>query len=272
MYTNSLEVRVCGLMRSGNHAIIEWVMNQYSGHSVCFLNNLNHGNLDPYMNHAEAVLSGIPDETDIETLRKLNKFLLVYSYEDRLDAELPDSDFLTTVYDADFDSSRQSYLGSSERFVDLLIVRDPFNCIASRLKLMQVRGPKGGSTDLERIARNWKVLATKSLDWLENPAPDHIVVSYNRWANDQSYRMQLSRALMGTFNDTSMQKISKWAGGSSFDSEYTIGMALKSWKKLFDPRKWNRFGSVYAPTENACAAANESARPLEGISRRRVLP
>ncbi len=31
-----LELRVCGLMRSGNHVVIDWIMAQHSGQPVCF--------------------------------------------------------------------------------------------------------------------------------------------------------------------------------------------------------------------------------------------
>ena len=42
-WTNFLEVRAYGLMRSGNHAIIEWAQSQFAGEITCFLNNLGMG-------------------------------------------------------------------------------------------------------------------------------------------------------------------------------------------------------------------------------------
>ncbi len=47
MFMNFIEIRVYGLMRSGNHAIIKWIQDQYSGHITCFLNNVAHGTVIP---------------------------------------------------------------------------------------------------------------------------------------------------------------------------------------------------------------------------------
>ena len=69
-FTNFLEIRVIGLMRSGNHAIIDWIQQQYAGHSICFLNNVKHGEIDPYTNYTNISLTGIVEEIDIEALRK----------------------------------------------------------------------------------------------------------------------------------------------------------------------------------------------------------
>jgi hypothetical protein len=44
---NALELRVYGLMRSGNHAIIEWILGLFPAAKTCFLNNVDHGNKDP---------------------------------------------------------------------------------------------------------------------------------------------------------------------------------------------------------------------------------
>ncbi len=245
MYTNTLEIRVVGLMRSGNHAIIEWLMEQHSGHPVCFLNNVVHGDVDPYLKKVRPVLSGIDQDIDREALRTLNKRLLIYSYEDAVNGLRPGSEFLPGVFSADFEANRQKYLGRSEMFIDLLVIRDPFNCIASRMKWVESR--RGlEEIDIDMIMYNWKELARRALLLLEDPKPGHVVVKYNRWAKDQDYRRKLSRDLMGKFSDSSMKSVSLFGGGSSFDErEYTVGMALKSWHKVFNPRKWKKIRGVW---------------------------
>ena len=46
--TNEIEIRVLGLQRSGNHALITWITAQYPKKSWCFLNNIKHGDYDPH--------------------------------------------------------------------------------------------------------------------------------------------------------------------------------------------------------------------------------
>ena len=245
--TNFIEVRAYGLMRSGNHAIIEWVQNQHSDHVTCFLNNVKHGDYDPYTNHKLKVLTGIEEQIDIEELRWLNKRLLIYSYEDQHELESKNLTFLESVFQRDFEEKRQHYLGNSRHRFDLLIIRDPFNFLASRLKLLQVRGPLGGVSSPGLIIENWKILAREAVKLIQNPLPGKIVANYNQWATDLAYRQQLSQRLLGTFDDSSMNKISQFGGGSSFRNpdRLTMAMIMSRWKKLFHVRRYFTLGHYW---------------------------
>lgn len=245
--TNFVEIRAYGLMRSGNHAIIEWIQNQYSGQITCFLNNVKHGDHDPYTSYEQKVLTCIDDQTDTEVLRKMKKSLLIYSYEDRQELEANKRNFLESVFQQGFEARRRTYLGKSQFQFDLLIIRDPFNFLASRLKLLQVRGAQGGVSDKELIIKNWKILAREALMLAQDPKPGKLVASYNRWAVDLAYRQNLSQQLIGTFSDSSMQKAAQFGGGSSFqDSDkLTASMILRHWKKLFDLRRYVRLGHYW---------------------------
>jgi hypothetical protein len=232
-------------MRSGNHAIIDWILNQHAGHPVCFLNNVKHGDHDPYTARYR-ILRGIKENIDDETLRYMQKRLLVYSYEDRKDAERPGVDFISSVFDPEFEANRKRYLGASGTSIDVLVIRDPFNCISSRLKLIETRGSLGGSTDMKRVVENWKCLAKRAVHLMENPTPGTVVVNFNRWVNNQSYREELSHLLGGTFNDSSMERMSVFAGGSSFEPrKITPSMVLSNWKKLFVLQNWRTLGYFY---------------------------
>lgn len=100
-----------------------------------------------------------------------------------------------------------------------LILRDPFNCFASRLQIL--RHPdsldpvnRGRGCD---IAPNlWKQYAAAFLD----PAilPHAVRVNFNQWYTDQPYRRQLSEALGWTFTDTGFGSRAGWqfSRGSSF--------------------------------------------------------
>jgi len=241
MVTNEIEIRVCGLMRSGNHAIIQWLQNQFRGKVTCFLNNVDHGDHDPFVANRARVLTGVSTNIDTETLRSLEKALLLYSYEDRQSLEETGLDFVSSVFDPRFEARREQYLGSSRTKFDVFIVRDPFNCFASRLEMLRERGPQGGTRDMNVIASNWKIMARTAIDVLAADDPRRLVVSYNRWAVDATYRAELSKMLMGSFDDSSMRETPTFGGGSSFYLEpVTATTFVRKWRLLFDPRTLRR--------------------------------
>jgi hypothetical protein len=243
--TNDVEIRAYGLMRSGNHAIIDWIQNQYPRRPTCFLNNVKHGAFDPYLHCRQRVLTNIDDDPDTESLRQLRKALLIYSYEDREDMASASGEFLQSVFSDAFETRRQIYLGTSARQFDLMIIRDPFNCFASRVQMIQAWGSVGGVTDPTLIGRNWKSLATKALSLIERPEPGQLVVTYNQWATAREYRAQLSKALSGDFNDQSFHRLSSFGGGSSFPDtmppRITVYQLLTQAHKLFSFRRYTRF-------------------------------
>ena len=208
-------------MRSGNHAIIEWIMQQHTGQPVCFLNNIRHGDYDPFNNYAQRVLHGIDENIETEELRLLEKRLLIYSYEDRAELELQGVDFFRSVFDSSFEVNRRAYLNGSKNFFNIFIIRDPFNCLASRIKLLQTRGSLGGASDLRLIMHDWETLARVALELITRPRNNNIVISFNRWLTDIEYRKSLSAQLFGVFSDTSMSKVSTFGGGSSFHDSAT---------------------------------------------------
>lgn len=243
-WTNIIELRVLGLMRSGNHAIIEWILNQHSGHPVCFLNNVRHGDHDPYLNYKQIIVKRIDYKSDIERLRSARKKLLVYSYEDRAEAVTSETDLLASVFQPDFNTNRERYLMPSRSRFDVFIIRDPFNCMASRLKMMhdESRIQKGVS-DPDLILHNWKILAREAIALTKDPVPGKIVVSYNRWISDAAFREELSSHLMGAYDDSTMEQASRFGGRSSFDAalpRLSFSDMAAQWWKLLDPRRYAR--------------------------------
>ena len=255
--TNALELRIYGLMRSGNHAIIEWIQNQHCGQAIAFLNNVEHGDIDPYVGFRQKEVKGLDEipELAIEALRAAPKQLLIFSYEDRAEsAEAPD--FLASVFQPAFEMQRRRYLGQSAKVLDVMIMRDPFNLLASRIAMHRQRGALGGVTDNARIMADWKLLARRALALAAEPDAGQLVIAYNRWANDESYRRRLSATLHGRFNDASMGKVSDFGKGSSFkvDNLLTVGMLAQRWRKIFSlqrlrriPHYWRRL--VPAPPD-----------------------
>ncbi|MDY7004751.1 MAG: hypothetical protein SWX82_12545 [Cyanobacteriota bacterium] len=127
---NQKEIRVVGMKRTGNHAVINWVKNQHNG-EVGFINNVL-ANQNPYRYKYENLRDKFPEHKwAIENNRKqaqgnfIKRDCLIYSYED-----FP----LEQIASDKFERHHDLYLGKSATRYDLLIIRDPFNLFASRLK------------------------------------------------------------------------------------------------------------------------------------------
>lgn len=256
-YVNFIEIRVYGLRRSGNHAIIKWIQEQYSGHITCFLNNVVHGS-DPYINFNQSVLTGIDEQIEIETLRKIKKRLLIYSYEDSNYHKMQNTDFLSSVFRPDFEENRISYLGISQHQFDVAIIRDPFNSFASRLTMFQENRSGGSVTDMPLISNNWKIMAKEVINLTKDPKEGKLVINYNRWVTDQNYRENLSKQLKGKFIDSSISKVANFGGGSSFQEtnieKLTIKTLITRWYKILDIRRFAKIGfywkRLFAPKLN----------------------
>jgi len=249
---NHLEIRVCGLMRSGNHAIIEWIMAQFTGKRVAFLNNLRFGDRDPYKNVFEKVFHGF-SSNEPEEIRLLPKDVLIYSYEDNDELEKNGKSFSGCVFDPEFEANKDKYLGKSGKFIDIVILRDPFNMFASRLELMKKKPhDHGGVSNSGIIVQNWIDLARLVLKWQAESSPSRLVILYNRWSKDQVYRRLISEFLGGEFCDETMTKVSAFGGGSSFEDRSLVKLTLtgifSQFWKVFRPSSyknlsfyWKRF-------------------------------
>ena len=234
-YAAELQVRVCGLQRSGNHAIINWIINQHKGKAYCFLNNVRHGSYDPFETCSQLFFENLSCSPEREALRRVAKHLLVLSYEDDDTQMLKNTGFLKSVFDPQFESNRRRYLGNSRYAYDVFIVRDPFNFFASRLtKWERLTGRK----DVDRVVHDWKEMARAAIALESDPRPQALAISYNAWHTDVSYRKELSRRLLGHHDDSSMNHVSSIGGGSSFEAvPLTPRMLVRNWRKAFDAKR-----------------------------------
>lgn len=233
-------MRVLGLSRSGNHAIIRWLLQQATGRT-CFL-NCAEGKTNPFLS-ARPLASGLAYETndphfDWDQERRgqwSQKDLLIYSYEDS---------FLGYVCHPLFEQNRERWIGRSRQHLDILILRDPFNLFASR------RRAGFSAVSPATAVRIWKQHAREALGCGRYLGRSAVWLYYNRWATDRTYRQQIAARLGLSFSDKGIARVPKTAGGSSFDGMRYDGAAgrmkvLERWKvyqhdpaylRLFDPQ------------------------------------
>lgn len=272
---NDREYMVLGLRRSGNHAVIHW-MEQQVGSKGLHLNNLRRSE-NPYRylyevarrpnksghEHATRELlrySWYINEKNLELLRRdangsfVLKDYLIHSYEDFLARKLAHSMSLRR---------RQRYFGNSTFRRDVLILRDPFNLVASRLH----SGRLSVKHKHEDVLSIWLEHAREYLGE-QNCLPCKVVVNFNKWASDPSYREALSKELGFVFVDKGVDSVPTIGGGSSFDRLSYDGRAGEMdiqgrWRRFEDS---DRFIQCFTDP-NVFRYAKQIFGQMEGIER-----
>jgi len=234
---NLLEIQAFGLRRSGNHAVLAWIAQQYKS-PIIFLNNARPFS-DPFATYLMGrIPNAIPhrklDADEAEQLRSQQKELLLISYEDVPIRKLSKQEILPQEH---------LWLGESGRRRRLLLVRDFYNWIASRIRLLQ---NKGMLTDdiFSRVdfqIRLWIMYAREFVGETQHlQSVETVSVRFDRWSDDEAYRLEiLERLGIAVLNNT-RSIVPKAGGGSSFDGTRFSGSAesmdlQNRWKSLETP-------------------------------------
>jgi hypothetical protein len=251
---------VVGLSRSGNHAIIDWILGQAGGRT-CFLNCAEPGQnpfewARPISERAGGCRASFPgfDPSEEARGRWSPKDLLVHSYEDvLLDTFSPRA-------------VEEQWLGPSARRVDLLIVRDPFNLFASRAAC------GFAYLEPELAIEVWCDHARELLGRTRQLGGERVMVPYNRWVAEPAFRRALAARLGLRFDDAPALVVSATGGGSSFDGVRFDGAAdrmpvLERWHAyrddpdylaLFTPEVVALSQAIFGPVPPALAARLEA--------------
>lgn len=214
---NDNELAVVGLQRCGQHALIHWILAQAPGRRV-FLNDVRP-RANPFLHFSgnEYETRGYFGRFNLraeQAGRLTRKAWLVYNYED----ELPGQPFTH-----DFEAQRENWLGRSARRLSLLLLRDPYNFFASRLRWG--RSPSAGWSKrplrsehaCAELVALWKAHAREYLGDTRLLPAERVVVSYNRWTGEAVYRRELCDKLGLRFSDRGRRHVPDYGPGSSFD-------------------------------------------------------
>lgn len=232
---NRVEMRVVGMSRSGNHAIIDWILAQSPG-ATCFLNCAEPGT-NPFRTRRPLDARGIGHRTTIagfdpeaEAARRWSpKDLLLHSYEDT---------FLGPFGRGDAEAAHEANVGRSSRRIDVLVLRDPYNLFASR------RASGYGGVRPATAVRIWCQHAREFLGERRHLANERVMVSFNRWATEPIYRSALAGALGLQHDADAGRSVARCAGGSSFDGTAFDGRAgemrvLERWRTAGDDPRYH---------------------------------
>lgn len=195
---------VYGMKRSGNHAIVNWIIEQGS---FRFINNLVP--ISPILEGRES----IPPPRDFTNWARTRGLRPTRTPRPRHQALI--------VSLEDHDLNMIPFRDVPCELKNLLILRDPSNLFASRIR-KATREPNSTSFPstsggvMDRAAGVWKSHAQEFLGLthqLENLLP----VYFDAWFSDQTYRKHISESLNLKFCDTGFSRVTTFGGGSSFD-------------------------------------------------------
>ena len=135
----------------------------------------------------------------------------LYNYEDLDLREVP-----TRLPLAD----ETRWIGNSGARNDVVILRDPFNLLASRLKWAYGSHDRPSKPTLDGVSASvtlWKVYAREFSGRTEHLS-DRIAISYNRWFADRGYRDALAQRFEFVNRETGVSEVARWGPSVSSDS------------------------------------------------------
>ena len=157
---------------------------------------------------------------------------MLYGYEDYS---------LKEIFSDRFEKKHDIYLGKSAKRYDVLILRDPFNLLASRLK----KNFRDVKTAEKTAVALWLEYAREYLGETSYLKHHKICINYNQWFGDESYRKNLLDRLGIAYVNQGLGQVGTWGGGSSFDGTEFKGQEdkmdlLGRWKHFADDPEYRK--------------------------------
>lgn len=210
--------RFFGMQRSGNHAVINWVIRNLQEDNL-FLNCCS-ARKSPYETFTQVEVNGQDIAKPKQAAQGIDgvaselksPFSLLVSYENHAPTVKNLEEISQPNYKAtDFD-------------VNVLIYRSYANWLASYVKLVQSRlNKKNRSSLVEEIALVGRAVSqyTEMLAPLvDGSLPDGIVaINYDKWCLDADYRAGILERMDLPVQDNSLGHVQGYGGGSSFDDK-----------------------------------------------------
>ncbi|WP_299648650.1 hypothetical protein [uncultured Tateyamaria sp.] len=203
-------LRVYGMRRSGNHALINWIMRNSDHGRGLFLNDCRHG-ADPVATSKR--VSVFEDGTEVDITGRYQKLrhagtqpFTVISYEDRMPPVAP-----------------KPLYAAPEMLV--IIYRSFLHWAASLLR--KIQGNEGyGPLDRNRIMGRALSTYADMLNRVQNA--DVVPLCYDDWTADENYRLGALKRLDLPGTDLGLGPVQRYGGGSSFQTDAAAATDLRT--------------------------------------------
>lgn len=234
------------LKRSGNHAIILWLMKNLEGKKV-FFNNINN----------EKEINAFDVEKDFKRTN-------LYKIDDNQNVFCSCEDY---KFDGDIKNKKilEDINKLSCRKYKILILRDPYNQYSSILK----SNNDNFILDKNKFVKIWKLYAKEylnELNYLSKFDGEKVIINYNRWFLNEKYGEDIIKNKFKIVSYCSdINTVPGFGGGSSFNSTLYKNsakemMVLERWKskevdqkviqKLFDDKELSNYvKKIFTPIE-----------------------
>jgi len=207
-----LRLRVFGLQRSGNHAIISWIRRNSRLRNSLFLNQCSAGNPLQSFTSVEVGKDNRKARKDaigeVNTLqRSWNSYnCIIVSYENKI---LSDS-----LNDTEFTVSQNHH----DEWITIAIKRSFTNWLASFYSRHILHG-----TPISRSNRSATFVAKFLVIYKDllhrSRSADVLSINYDLWLRSEEYRKRVLQSLALPVRDNSIGRRSLYGAGSSFDGQ-----------------------------------------------------
>ncbi|MEH6737653.1 MAG: hypothetical protein V7695_03785 [Sulfitobacter sp.] len=222
-YSPACALQVFGMRRSGNHAIIDWLMRNapQAATGGVFYNNCRfnknplqaYGSLDVY-----GVDGQVQPHKDVPKAKRIAAGgaapMVIVSYEDRMPQPVGAQQKASEGF-SDGDFTRQ-----------VIIYRSFLNWSASMLAKLK-RNDGYGATDRMRIMANSLNGYIDGLDRIAD-AQGIVAICYDEWMTSETYRASILKKLNLPLRDLERGTVQRYGGGSSFQEKGTVAENLNS--------------------------------------------
>lgn len=248
-YFTDREIHVCGVQRTGQHAIIIWLIGHFN--NVCFRNAIS----PKYNITGRDYLVGPPwiyfdikersfkwETVQKESYIRPNQDAIIFGTEyltPRLELNNDIERFkkkMVRKYKVDAFSRRQDYI---------LVIRSPWNHLASILEWKK----RWYLKKKERFISCWNVVAKECLRITDILPKPKTFIKFDKWFVDKKYRRKIAEQLDLNFSDAGINVIMPmgWGRkGSSFDKMEYDGEAQKM--KVLD--RWKEYKNNFIEFTN----------------------
>lgn len=229
-------LRIWGMMRSGNHAIIDWLIRNRPVADFAFLNSCKVGE-DPFLSLSHIVVG---EHRASVKFRGTPRF-------DRIFAQIPRRPFLLVSYEnrppvaeGPGPSAATPGFRVEDFAADIVIYRSFLNWLASYAAYRQRKLTEQGVAPpdiLRQLSRGVAAYAGFLRALGADAAGTFVPVLYDTWFRDEAYRARILARCGLPVRDNSIGAVQSFAGGSTFEGVTQDAAALATldrWRQMKD--------------------------------------